>query len=465
MKFKTTLILLAAFAVLLAAVILFEKKGPGPEGPVEKLVQIPSADVEKVSLKRDAETLTFKKNDQSEWMIVEPMEVKADSYEVSSFVDSFADLKIERVVEKEGGDPKKYEIPKKEVSIWTKGQADPVKVLIGMENPLDNSFFAQKEGDPRIVLVGSLLKSPLEKKLFDFRQKDVFRFETKDVGAIKLEAKDTKWEARKRDEDWSLEAPIKALAKEMKVTALLDTLAGIRAKEFAAEAKNPEELKKLGLDKAEYTVTLSLPAANKELVFSLHKAEDKTYVTTSDSTKIVVAETDPLFELEKKADEYRENKVAAFNAWLANKVSIKKGTLSLTATKASNDKWYFDAAQKEEADSLKVDSFVRKIESLEAAEYIDQPKAPAESGLDAPQAEVTIWTKETGEKPVEKSFTVLVGKTDAEKKQAVVKNPKLAYFFRVDSAFLDEFPKEKKDWLVVPPPEPEKKDEKPPEKK
>jgi hypothetical protein len=246
---------------------------------------------------------------------------------------------------------------------------------------------------------------------------------------------------------------------------LLDSLAGLKAKEFVAEAKTPEEVKKLGLDKAEYTITLTLPAANKEVVFSLHKAEDKTYATTSDSTKIVVPESDILTELEKKADELRESKIVTFNTWQTSKVVLKKGALALTITKAPNDKWYFDAAQKEEADTTKVDAFARKIEGLEAAEYVDQPKALSEYGLAPPEAEVTISTKETGEKPVEKSFTVLVGKTDTEKKQAVVKSARLAYLFKVDSAFLDDFPKEKKDWLVAPPPAPEKKDEKAPAKK
>jgi hypothetical protein len=463
-NFKKTLILLGVFVVLLAAVLLFDKKKPGQAGPDEKLVAVASAEVEKASLKTDDGTLTFKKNDQNEWMVVEPMEVKADSYEVSSLVDGFADLKIERVVEKEKGDPKAYEIPKKEVTLWVKGQADPVKVLVGMENPIGGTFYAQREGDPRIVLIGSLLKTPLEKKLFDFRQKDIFRFENKDVAGIKLAAKETKWEARKKDEEWVLESPLKALAKESQILNLLDALAGLRAKEFVAEAKTPEELKKTGLDKAEYAVTLSLPGANKEVVFSLHKAEDKIYATTSDSTKVIVPESDILSQLEKKADEFRENKVLAFSSWQAQKLVLKKGALGLTVTKAPNDKWYFDAAQKEEADGSKVETFIRKVEGLEAAEYVDQPKAPAEYGLASPEAEVTVTTKETGEQAVEKSFSLQVGKTDPEKKQAFVKNARLAYLFKVDSAFLDDFPKEKKDWLVAPP-EPEKKDEKAAEKK
>jgi hypothetical protein len=457
MKFKTTIILFVVFAIFLALVLVSDKKDKENKaaGSEEKLVTLAAADIQKMTFKKDGETLTFKKDDKGNWLIIEPMEVKADDSEVGPFADSFADLKIERVVEKENADLKKYEIPRKEVWLWLKGRETPVKVLIGMENPLDNTFFAQKEGDKRVVLIASSLKTMLEKKFFDFRQKDIFKFETGDVKSIHLVAKDVTWEARKNDEEWFIQSPFKALAKEGKISNLLDSLSNQKAKEFVAENKKPEDLKKSGLDKPEYQITLALPKSNKELTFAFHKANDKTYVTTSQSTKIIVPEIELLNDLEKKAEELRENKVVGFNAWQASKVVLKKGVLNLILAKAQNDKWYFDAEQKQEADASKVDTFIRKIESLESTEYIDPPKSLAEYGLDRPQAEVTVWTKETGEKAVEKTFGLLVGKSDKDKKQVVVKNVRLDYLFKVDNAFLDEFPKEAKDWKA---PEPAKKE-------
>jgi len=241
----------------------------------------------------------------------------------------------------------------------------------------------------------------------------------------------------------------------MKITGFLDALGNMKAKEFASENKSAEDLKKCGLDKAEAKVTLAIPKSNKEVTFLVHKAADKTYVTTSDSNKIIVPDNDPFTELDKKPDDYRETKIASFSSWQANKVVFKKGILDLTLTKAANDKWYFDAAQKEEADGSKIETFIRKFESLESTEFIDAPKSLAEYGLDKPQAEVTITTKEAGEKAVEKSVTVFTGKDDKDKKKVVVKNAKLDYLFRVDSSLLDDFPKEKKDWKL---PEPEKKE-------
>jgi hypothetical protein len=454
MKFKTTLILLGVFLVFLVFVLFLDKKpADTAAGPEEKLVSLTAADVTGISLKRGAETLTFAKDDKGDWMVRSPLEAKADSYEVGQLAESFANLKIERTVEKEKGDPAKYEIPQKEITLTVKGQPAPVKIGIGMENPIDKSLFAQKDGDPRIVLLSSLLTTTLNKTLQDFRQKDVLKIDTAEVASVKVRAKDLAWEAAKKDGRWFLEKPLQALARDSKITTLLDTLSNIRAKEFVAEEKKSEALKTAGLDKPEYEVAMKMPKSGQEVVFSLHKGTDKIFATSSLSAKIVVPEIDPLADLDKKPDEYRENKPAVFNSWQATKLALKKGAFSLTAAKAPNDKWYLDAGQKDEADASKIESFLRKIESLEAAEYIDKPKAPAEYGLDAPQAEMTITTKESGEGAGEKSVTVLAGKTDAEKKQVVVKNAGLSYLFRVDAAFLDDLPKETKDWKA---PVPEK---------
>jgi hypothetical protein len=452
MKLKNTLILLAVFGILLVFVLFIEKKPRDAAETQEKLMAVASADVQKLILKRTGETLTFQRDDQGEWTILEPLQAQADAAEVNGLVDTLADLKIERVVEKAGGDPKKYEIPQREVSLWVKGQDKPVHLLLGPANKIDSTIYAQKEGDPRIVLLPSTLATPLDKKLFDFRRKDVFKFETKDVTSVSVSAKGRRWEAGQKDGDWLLTAPLKGLAKEGQVSGLLESLSGLRAKEFASEDKKPEDLKKLGLDKPEYVVALKMAGAAKEMVFSLHKAEDKTYATTGTSTKVIVPEGDVLPDLEKKPAEWRETKPAVFSSWQADKLVLKKGALALTLTKAANDKWYFDAAQKEEADGGKVESLLRRIETLDAVEIVEAPKSPAEFGLDKPEAEVTVGTKDTvSAPPVVKSATLMAGKTDKDKKQTVLKNPRFDYLFRVDAGFLDDFPKDKKDWIAPPP--------------
>ena len=464
MKFKTTLVLLAVFAGLLALVLLFDSKGEKKKAAEEKtniLISLVTGDIRKASLVRDGETLTFERDEAGPWRLTSPLQAAADDSEVGNFVDSLASLRIERVVEKEAKDLAVYEIPKIEVSLWVKGKDEPVRLLVGIENPLDKTLFAKLEDDPRVVLLASTLKTTLDKKIFDFRQKDVFKFSVDDVKTIRVRAKSIAWQAQREEAGWFLKAPVAALAAKSKVESLLVSLSGLRAKAFVAEAKTAEALKKFGLDKPEYEVFLSLPASNQEIVFSLHQEGEAFYATTSLSAKVIAFEGALLTDLDRKVDGMRETKVADFYSWEADKVALKRDGFVIAAVKekvGGEDKWLLDPATKEEADRTKVEDFIRKAEGLEAADFIDNPGPLAAYGLDG-GTEVRIRTKDS--QGQEKEIVFLIGKEDAEKKQVVVKNARLDYLFRVDSGFLQDLPKEKKDWKAEPPkPEEGKTDKK-----
>jgi len=239
MKFKTTLILMVVFLALLAFVVFFESKGRKAAEDKDKLVNLSSDDVQKIVFKKEEETISFQKDKKGGWLITQPLEAKADKYEVNRLAEDFSELRIERVIEEEAKDKDltKYEIPKMEISLFYKEKERPVKIQIGMENPLDKTFFVKKEDDPRIVLIASSFKSLLEKKLLDFRQKDIFRFETDEVKSVKLRAKNIEWEAQKKEDEWFLKKPVESLAESTKISDILYSLSNLRAKEFVSEEK------------------------------------------------------------------------------------------------------------------------------------------------------------------------------------------------------------------------------------
>jgi len=446
MKFKTTIILFAVFLVILAFVLFFEYKGKGEKDEEEKLLALSSEDVQKVTFKKEDETITFQKDEEGEWLITEPLEAKADKYEVDRLAGDFSDLKIERVVEEEPEDLEKYGIPQKEISLWFKDKDEPVTILVGMENPLDSTFFAKRNDKTKVVLIPGHLKSLMEKSLFDFREKDIFKFETDDVKSVKLRAKKARWVASKKVEEWFFRNPVNALAQSSKIDNILSSLSGLKAKEFVSEEKKKDDVKKYSLDRPEYEITLGMPLKNQEVTFSLHKGEDKLFATTSLSTKIIEAEDNLLSDLEKEAEELREKEVANFYSWEANRLHLKMGDIDWIVMKDEEDNWHFESPIKEEADKSKIQTFIRKIESLEAEEFIDPPLSLnlKDYGLDNPQAEVKIWVEEDEEKV--KEITVLIGSEDKEAKKVVVKNARFDYLFRVDPAFLKEFPQSIDDW-------------------
>ena len=140
----------------------------------------------------------------------------------------------------------------------------------------------------------------------------------------------------------------------------------------------------------------------------------------------------------------RERKVTDFYSWEVNKLHLKRGGIDWALIKDEEDNWYFESPLEEAASKEKIETFIRKMEGLEAEEFIDPPLDLKDYGLESPQAEVKIWVKEDEEKS--KEITILIGDEDKEAKKAVVKNARFDYLFRVDSSFLDEFPKGLKEW-------------------
>jgi len=471
MKIKTTFILLLVFLGLLAFIFLFDVKDVGKEKPGDKLVDLSSDDVEKIVFKTEEGTISFTKEGEDKWLISEPIEAKADKNEVDRIANDYSNLEIDRVVEAEPEDIEKYGIPQKEISLKFKDKEEPVRVLVGLENPLDQKFFAKREDETRVVLISSTHKTLFEKKVFDFREKSIFKLETGDVKGIKLGSGEIQWEAEVEEDDWFLKKPVVSLAKKSEITSLLSSLSDLKAKEFVSEEKNANELKKFKLETPAHTVTLQMPLENQEVTFFIQKTEDKLYATTSLSPKIIEVEDTILSKLETDPHELREKEVADFYAWEVNKVTLERGDLSLTLMEnEEEDKWHFDSAEGEEADKDKIDEFIRKIEALQAEEFIDPPLNMAEYGLEPPTAKVTIWVKEDEENS--KEVSVLIGKTIEEKpekeekdteetevdkaeeaedkveenKFVFVKNARFDYLFKVDAGFLGQFPEKKEDW-------------------
>ena len=454
MKFKTTLILVAVLAALLAIVLYFDSRSAKTETAKEEantLISLEADTIRKVTLDGEDRTLTFERDPDGPWRLTSPLEAAADDYEVDRLVDDLSSLHIERVVEAEGGDEAAYEIPSTEVSIWVTDKAEPVRLLVGMENPLDKSLFAKRADDPRIVLLPSTLKKTLDKKVFDFRQKDVFKFAAEDVQRIRVKASEVAWGAVREGDSWSLETPVKAPAAKGKIDSLLSSLSGLGALAFVAEDKTASSLAEFGLDSPDYEVALSLPAADREIVFGLHKEGETSYATTSLSSKIITFEGTLLADLDRKVEEMREKKVADFYSWNAVRVALKRDGVEIAAAKAEvgeAEKWVFEDEAGGEADRTKIEDFIRKVEALEAASFIDAP-GPADSyGLD-PGAEIRIRTKDYQDK--ESEIVVLVGREDQDTKLVPVKRPGYDHLFLVDSAFLQDWPGSKEDWAAAAP--------------
>ncbi|MBS3819565.1 DUF4340 domain-containing protein [bacterium] len=446
MKFKTTLILLVVFLVLLGGVFLIQHLEKGKKEQ-NKLVALSPDNAEKIVFNTGKETIAFEKDSKGNWMISQPLQAQADNNEVNRLASDFSDLAVERVVEEEASNPKKYEIPQKEVTLHFKDREQPVKILVGSKNALDNTFFAKREKEPRIVLIPSRLSSVLENTLVDFRKKDIFSFPTNEVQKITLQAQDLQWKAVKKENQWFLQQPVEALAQKSVIQSLLSSLSGLKAETFLTEEKTEKEIKNYFLDNPTYKVQLILPVENQKVEFLLQEKEEKLVATTSLSPKIIQAEKTLVSDLTKKVNELREKEVASFYSWGTKKLAIQRGEQKFVLSKDEEDNWNFRSPVQKKADKNKVETFIRKIENLEAEEFIDLPLELKDYGLDSPQVKIQVFEEKKKEEEKSPPVTILVGKENKDENTVVVKNARFDYLFRVDSEFLENLPQSPEDWV------------------
>ncbi|MBN2198659.1 MAG: DUF4340 domain-containing protein [Candidatus Aminicenantes bacterium] len=444
MKFKSTLILLGIAVVLLLVVLFLLPRKPaeesaGAQGPW--VTDLKAEDVERIVI-GGPETIGLRKDEKGDWLLETPLQAPADEFEVNRLAEDLSRLRAERVADEAPSDPSAYGIAGREVALWIKGRKEPIRIRVGDEHPVDGTLYARKDGEQRVLLLPASVKVHLEKTPFDLRKKDIFGFDTSKVDRISLRSRENAWEAARRDGEWFLETPVKSLADRYGLESVINSLSGLRAKEFVSEHKTDADLRACGLDEPDVEVGLSLPAEGREITFSLTRKDEKTFVATSSSEKIVSAESSVFTDLGRKPQELREKGVDVFNAWEVERLRVKSGKTELALSKDEEGRWRFDSGG--EADGSKVESFLRRVDGLQAAEFIDRPGLAASYGLDNPRAEIVIGVKDFEGKARE--VILLVGAVNEEKKQAVIKNPRLGYLLRVDSSFLDDIPASAEDW-------------------
>lgn len=442
MKWKTLIILAVILALLILAIFYVEKREEKKEKFKGKLLTYNSSEINKVELKRGSESIIFEKKDDT-WEITSPLKTKADKYTVERLVEDFSDLKIERKVEENARDLKKYglEPPYRILKIFKK-DGNSMTVYLGIENPIDGALYAKKPEENIVYLIPSFLKSGLDKPLFDFRNKKILEFEKDKVNRIIWESEGKRWVAYKKEEEWFLEDPVKALADKGKIDDILYSITGVEAKSFAVENYKKEQLKDYGLENPKIKISIK---EEKELNISIGVKEekDKKNVYAMSNLSGIIAEVPETFltEIDKKPEDIREKSVAVFWSFDVQKFSIIKDGKEYLFEKDKQDKWEMKKPEKKEMDGTKINDFLRKIEDIEAREFIDNPKSLKDYGLEKPNIQFKITTKEKGK---EKTIEIFTGKEENDK--VYLMNRRLDYIFVVDNSFLKEIPKDFEDW-------------------
>ena len=163
------------------------------------------------------------------------------------------------------------------------------QLRFGHKAPGDQSIYAQKDTEPRILLIRIPDKETLDRTVTDLRSKKIFSLTPEKITQIRLIRSDGRLILQKTaSSEWAPEnnPPIKLRAD--KVSSLLDQISGARALEFVAE--KADDLKKYGLVPSP-ALRLTLLAGDQEETLLLgSKQGDRYYAQVSGTAPIVLVD-------------------------------------------------------------------------------------------------------------------------------------------------------------------------------
>ncbi len=171
-RWRTTLILLGVFGLLLAYVLLVERKREPPPSPDATPSPTPSplVDVERDEIRAlhvtwgDAEVRIEPSpptGEQGGWQITLPEAAPADTYGISWPIDELAGLSAKRTILESVDDPEQYGLGPAALVLDIETTDRTVRLSVGRETPDGTAFYVQVEGDPQLYIVEHYKVQPL----------------------------------------------------------------------------------------------------------------------------------------------------------------------------------------------------------------------------------------------------------------------------------------------------------------
>jgi len=366
MKPKGLLIAVAVLAVLGGAVWWSNKKqaaaAKNTPDSTTKIVSIPDDQIQAIRIERPGGETDDLKKDNGKWTLTEPKALPADPDAAASLVSSVDSVTADQTVEDKAQDISQYGLnhPQLTVAI-TRKDGKTTTLLIGADTLNNSGSYAMKEGDPHVYTVGTYVKTSLDKKENDLRDKRLLTFNQDALTRVQFQGKGPAIEFGKNSQnEWAIVQPRPLRADSTAVDGLVSKLHDAK---MDLTNPDPDAAKKFAEGAKIATVTVTDNSGNQTL--EVRQDKDKTYYAKSTAVDGVFKITSDVGDgFNKTLDDFRNKKLFDFGFSDPTVVAVN-GT---TYTK-SGDKWMNGSKT---MDNSTVQSLIDKLRDLSATKFVDK---------------------------------------------------------------------------------------------
>ena len=394
-RYLNTLIALVLLAATWGAFKYYDKHKAEEKPAVEtsnqpKILGVDAQHIQAITFKpRDGDVFTCRR-EGGKWAITDPRPLDVDQGNFSGVLNSLTTATQDEVVDPHPTSLKDYGLdpPAFTLEITTDAKPQSLTLRLGDDTPTSSGMYAQSSGSPQVFTLASYLKSSLEKKMFDLRDRRAMTLDPERLQKIGVEYKDTSWTLEKNPEGvWDLALPPLVRADRFTVDGLVSQLRGLTMQSITAEDKKKSG--DYGFGSPELRLQLTGSDGTQTLVIGKkEKDADHYYAMNSALDPVFTLNSDFVTQFKKTQSDLREKDLFSFSTFDAKHIEIDtpKGHWVFDQ---QGGKWKQTAPKAKDINADKMDTFLAHLRDLRADSF---PKGTnlADFGLAKPPYRFTV---------------------------------------------------------------------------
>ncbi len=374
-KFLNTLIALTALVATWGAFTYYDKHKGSEKSPVEtsnqeKILSLDAQHIQSITFKpRDGDAFTCRR-EGGKWTITNPRQLGVDQGNFSGILNSLTTATVDQVADPNPANLKDFGLdpPSFTMEVTTDSKPQSFTLLLGDDTPTNGGLYAQVSGNPRVFTLASYLKSSLEKKLFDLRDRRALTLEAEHLQKIAVRYRGTSWTLEKNPEGvWDLALPPLVRADRFTVDGLVSQLRGLTMQSIPAEDKKKGG--DYGLGSPELHLDLTGSDGTQTIVVGKKDKDSEHYFATNSALDpVFTLNSDFVTQFQKNQADLREKDLFSFSSYDVKKVEVvtPKGHW---AFELQAGKWKQTAPKSKSMNSDKMDTFLTHLRDLRADSF------------------------------------------------------------------------------------------------
>ncbi|MBL7557498.1 MAG: DUF4340 domain-containing protein [Bdellovibrionaceae bacterium] len=310
------------------------------------------------------------------WQVTSPIADAADSNDIESWLKQLTDEKTISVAV-EGAEIKweyfGFNVPVKTLTVKT-SLNQQLTVEVSEKKNFEGNSFLRLPGENKVMVGSSSWSSHAGKKLFDLRNKNIFRHQLSNVQSFQVKNKRNLIEIINKEAKWIAPKQPDLVLDQNVIRENIIKINELKAIEFIAEKEGvPAAKKKLGLGTS--SVTIEFKLSEGTWVANVFEAKDKgAYVEVAGTQQLIKINNEIMDRLNNLSlVSLRDYKLpfASFDKAKVNGLSYVT-TLKKAALTKKNGNWELNPADSaNEVQQDKVTSLLDVVKNLTAKEYVN----------------------------------------------------------------------------------------------